>query len=107
MSRTAREPPDADSPLTDSLSMTVKTAIKRTELSKDALYDLIRDGAIKSFLMGTRRYILVESLIEYLRRRAAEPPTIRPSPNKRTAQNGLQREQRTCHSGKPVVIPKT
>jgi excisionase family DNA binding protein len=68
----------------DMLSMTVKTTMRVADWSKDTVYDLIAAGEIKSFLMGSRRYIDAASVRDYIARRAAEPLTIRRSPQPRT-----------------------
>jgi excisionase family DNA binding protein len=64
-------------------SLTVKTAMKATGFSKDAIYDLIASREVESFLMGSRRYLTGSSLHAYIERRAAEPLTIRRSPKPR------------------------
>jgi excisionase family DNA binding protein len=69
--------------LGETLSMTVKTAMKVTGLSKDGIYDLLAAGEINGFLMGSRRYIDATSLRNYIARRAAEPLSIRRSPKPR------------------------
>jgi excisionase family DNA binding protein len=105
------EPPEAPGighnqgpSLDDALSMTVKTACKVTEFSRDAIYDLIRDGDIQSFTMGHRRYILVASLHDYLARRAAEPLSIRRGPNTKNTTDGLEVEAQPQRRGKfPTV----
>jgi hypothetical protein len=65
------------------LSMPIKVASRITGFSRDLLYDLIRTNEIKSFTMGVRRFVITESIRDYLRRRAAEPLTIRRGPNTR------------------------
>jgi excisionase family DNA binding protein len=75
-------------PLDEMMSMTVKTAMRITDFSKDTLYDLLAAGEIKSFLMGSRRYIWAASLRAYIARRAAEPLTIRRSPKPRSGKGG-------------------
>jgi hypothetical protein len=69
--RRRARPADPDS--LGRLSMTMKAAIAVTGFSRDAIYDLINDGSIKSFLMGHRRYIDAASLRTYVERRASEP----------------------------------
>jgi hypothetical protein len=70
-------PPD------DLLSMTIRTAMRITGFSKDALYDLLAAGEIEGFLMGSRRYLTADSVRAYIARRAAEPLSIRRSPQPR------------------------
>jgi excisionase family DNA binding protein len=76
----------------DLLSMTVKTAMRITGLSKDAIYDLLAAREIRGFLMGSRRYIEGASLRAYVERRAVEPLMIRRSPKPRVER---QAEPRT------------
>jgi hypothetical protein len=59
--------------LEDFLSMTVRTACAVTGFSRDALYDLINVGEVKSFLMGYRRYVEAASLRANIARRTSEP----------------------------------
>jgi hypothetical protein len=59
--------------LDEVLSATVREACKISRFSRDAIYNLINTGEIRSFLLGSRRFIDVPSLREYIRRRAAEP----------------------------------
>jgi excisionase family DNA binding protein len=59
--------------LEDFLSMTIRDACVLTGFSRDAIYDLINTGEVKSFLMGSRRYIDAASLRAYVAARAAEP----------------------------------
>ena len=66
----APEPPPA---LDNVWSMTIRTAVAITGFTKDTLYGLINSGEIKSFTMGSGRYIDAASLREYVIRRAAEP----------------------------------
>jgi len=75
-------------PLGELLSMTVRTAMRVTGFSKDCIYDLLAAGEIKSFLMGSRRFIDAVSLRDYIARRAAEPLTIRRSPQPRHGPGG-------------------
>ena len=53
--RRRARPADPDS--LGRLSMTIKAAIAVTGFSRDAIYNLINDGSVRSFLMGNRRYI--------------------------------------------------
>jgi hypothetical protein len=69
--------------------MTVKTAMRVTGFSKDAIYDLIAAREVESFLMGSRRYLTGSSLRDYIARRAAEPLTIRRSPKPRQRGRGF------------------
>jgi hypothetical protein len=64
-------------------SMTVKTAMRITNFSKDCVYGLIATGDLQTFLMGSRRFITADSLRSYIQRRASEPLTIRRSPQPR------------------------
>ena len=90
------QPPKSD----DLLSMTVKTAMRITGLSKDAIYYLLAAGEIRGFLMGSRRYIEGASLRAYVGRRAAEPLMIRRSPKPRVER---QAEPRTGPQTGPEV----
>ncbi len=76
----------------DVLSATIKETVRLTNFSRDAIYSLVRDGEIQSFLLFGRRYIIVQSVREYLARRAAEPMSIRHGPNSRPPQDGPGRE---------------
>jgi hypothetical protein len=60
-------------PLDGLLSATVKETCRITGFSKDALYDLINRGEVDSFLMGSRRFVVIPSLRSYIARRASEP----------------------------------
>jgi len=52
--------------LNNTLSLPIKTACRVTGFSADAMYDLIRAGAIQSFTMGHRRFLIVQSIRDYL-----------------------------------------
>jgi excisionase family DNA binding protein len=65
------------------LSMTVRDACKATGFSRDAIYDLINDGSVKSFLMGHRRFVDAASLRAYVAARASEPLQSGRAPVKR------------------------
>jgi hypothetical protein len=69
--------------LDDLLSMRVKDAVKISGISKDGLYALIRNGEILTFTMGARRFIVAESLTNYVKRRSLEPLSIRPGPKQK------------------------
>jgi len=77
-------------PVDELLSATVKEACRLTGFSKDAIYELINDGSIRSFLMGNRRFIDAASLRAYIARRANEP--LRLSDRAPTRQRGARRE---------------
>jgi excisionase family DNA binding protein len=74
--------------LDDFLSLTIRTACVLTGFSRDAIYDLINTGEVKSFLMGSRRYIDAASLRAYVAARAAEPPRNARSANLKNGPQG-------------------
>jgi hypothetical protein len=78
-----RGPPDDTVNIDDMMSMNLRDACRATGFSRDGMYDLIRTGEVKSFLLAGRRYILVRSLRDLVERLAAEPLTIRRGPNSR------------------------
>jgi hypothetical protein len=90
--------------LDDFLSMTVRDACRVTGFSKDALYDLINVGEVKSFLMGHRRYVDAASLRAYIARRSSEPLQSGRLPPLR---NGPRDEDARTSSRKPPRGPPT
>ena len=103
MQHIATDPPASD-PLCAAFSMTVKHACVATNFSKDLLYALINTGEVRSFLMGHRRYIEVESLRAYIARRSSEPLQRGRSPNLR---GGPQGERARTSARKPPRRPPT
>jgi excisionase family DNA binding protein len=69
--------------LDDRLSMRIKDAVLVSGISKDMLYRLIRNGELKSFTMGSRRFIEGASLRDYIAKRSAEPLSVGRSPQPR------------------------
>jgi hypothetical protein len=90
--------------LEDFLAMTVKTACTVSEFSRDAMYDLINAREVKSFTMGTRRYIDAASLRAYIARRSSEPLQSGRVPPRR---DGTQVEGTRASSRKPPRGPPT
>jgi hypothetical protein len=86
----------------NTLSMTIKNACRATDFSKDAMYDLLKNGEVKSFLLFGRRYILAESLRDYVARKAAEPVSIRRGPN--TRRDGPRVEDRNRGGRKSSTV---
>jgi excisionase family DNA binding protein len=84
--------------------MTVRTACAITGFSKDALYDLINTGEVRSFLMGHRRFVDAASLRAYVAARAAEPLRNARSAN---LKNGPQDNPARDRSGKRPTAPLT
>jgi predicted DNA-binding transcriptional regulator AlpA len=91
-------------PLDTLMSATVKTTVKLTGFSKDTVYDLIAAREFRSFLMGSRRYIDIGSVREYIARRAAEPLTIRRSPKIPTGpRSGVGARSHSAHARKDRI----
>lgn len=101
-------PEDAATALEDSLSLSIARTIAVTGFGRDTVYDLIRAGEVKSFTMGTRRFVLMASLRAYLERRAAEPTTIARGRNTRSAasRDGPEVEGRSRHLSRNPAMPK-
>lgn len=99
--RAARPPASEDAtPLADALSLTIRHACQTTDISKTRMHELIGAGEVKSFLMGRRRYIVVESLRDYIARRAAEPLVLQR--RGRYARGGRKVGPTAPKSAKPV-----
>jgi hypothetical protein len=64
---------DTPDPLGGLISATIRDACRLSGFSKDALYALINDGSITSFLMGSRRFVVMSTLRDYIAQRALEP----------------------------------
>ena len=89
-------------PLPSMQCMTVKTTMKVTNWSKDTIYDLLAADAIKSFLVGSRRYIDGASVRDYIKRRSAEELTLRRSPKPRAKRSLEPRTGPGTGPGPPV-----
>jgi hypothetical protein len=60
-------------PFDNLISASIRDACRLSGFSRDAMYGLINAGSIKSFLMGSRRFIDAASLRAYIARRTEEP----------------------------------
>jgi hypothetical protein len=69
-------------------------------VSKTRAYELINDGEIVSVTIGRKRYIIVQSYIDFLRRRAESAPALA-SPNPRASSRIA--EQPSARSPPPTV----
>src|SRR5262249_10143185 len=70
-------------------------------LGRTKVYELIGDGEIESVTIGRKRYIIVQSYIDFLRRQAQSAPTIT-SPNPRAGSRVVA--QRNARSPPPIVV---
>jgi hypothetical protein len=60
-------------PIDELLSATIKDACRLSGFSRDAMYAVINAGEVESFLMGSRRFVVIPSLRSYIATRASEP----------------------------------
>jgi hypothetical protein len=73
----------ADLANAEALVVRPATAERMLSVTHKALYDLMNAGELQSFTEGSRRFITVQSIRDYLARRLAAFPVKPPKPRRR------------------------